>query len=179
MIIYGLWIEHINICYWKNEMKLLHLFENDDVVHAEQLKKTGFWGKQGAGCLPLCSKTKRFLLNLRSGAVEQPHTYGTWGGAIDSDENPREAALREFKEEAGFNGTFERVVSIYTFKSSNFSYYNFLIIIPEEFTPKLDWESAGFKWCDLNEMQSLNLHFGVKSILNDEPSMRIINNYLK
>ena len=49
----------------------------------------------------LALDTGRILLPHRSQAVEQPGTWGTWGGAIDGKEQPKTAALRELREEAG------------------------------------------------------------------------------
>ena len=71
------------------------LLKESDEDHRKALSDTGFWGKQGAGCIILCRSTKRFLLPLRSSYVREPNTWGVWGGAIDSDEDPQIAAERE------------------------------------------------------------------------------------
>ena len=55
----------------------------DDSDHAEALQQTGFWGRAGAGVLFLARDTGRILIAHRSADVEQPDTWGTWGGAID------------------------------------------------------------------------------------------------
>ena len=60
-------------------MEFKNWLENDD-EHAETLAKTGFWGKQGAGSLVVAKDTGRILLAHRSRAVEQPNTWGVWGG---------------------------------------------------------------------------------------------------
>ena len=41
-----------------------------------------FWGKSAAGVLPLCPKTGRVLLTLRSQEVMEPGTWGIPGGRI-------------------------------------------------------------------------------------------------
>lgn len=38
-----------------------------------------FWGTQGAGVLPVCKSTGRFLIGLRSGEVNAPNEWGMWG----------------------------------------------------------------------------------------------------
>lgn len=55
-----------NIILTENQLKLL-------------IEKyvNGFWGKAGAGILPLCSETDRVLLAKRSAFVEEPGTWGT------------------------------------------------------------------------------------------------------
>ena len=108
--------------------QLIMLVEGiDDNDHAKALRDTGFWGKQGAGFLFFAKSTGRFLIGYRSGNVEQPHTWGTFGGAIDSGENPAKAGLREAEEEIGFNGKVQ-VVPIYIFRKNDFSYFNFIFI---------------------------------------------------
>lgn len=45
-----------------------------DLEHGKELKKTGFWGKAGAGAIIFSIKTKKFLFPLRSNFVEQPNS---------------------------------------------------------------------------------------------------------
>lgn len=112
------------------------------------------------------------MLCHRSEYVEQPGTYGTWGGAIDSGENPEKAAKREVYEETGYQGHVE-LVPLYVFKSGTFSYYNFAAVVDREFVPELDWESQGYVWCNYGEWPS-PLHFGLVSLLNDQKSIETI-----
>lgn len=69
--------------------------------HAGTSDTGQFWGDQGAGVLPLAKSTGRILLSLRSPYVNEPNTWGIVGGAIDKNENPKTAALRELQEELG------------------------------------------------------------------------------
>lgn len=154
-------------------MKLLSIIQEtfeDDLEHQATLKKTGFWGKMGAGCIIFSRESKRFLIQHRSPYVEQPNTYGTWGGAIDRKDSIENAVKREVKEEAGYTGNII-LHPIYIFKdSSGFQYHNFIAEVGEEFKPILDWESQGFKWCEFGDWPS-PLHFGLKSVLNDTSSV--------
>ena len=102
------------------------LLEND-MEHEKTLNKTGFWGKQGAGCIILAKDTGRILVPLRSMHVEQPNTWGVWGGAINSDEDPKIAAKREVEEEAGYTGSAE-IVPLVVFQKDAFKYYNLSLI---------------------------------------------------
>lgn len=140
----------------------------EDVKHAENLKKTGHWGKKGAGCIILARDTGRICLNHRSKKVLEPNTFGTWGGAIDEKEDPREAVKREVGEEAGTTRKMD-LIPLYVFKKPDFQYHNFLAIVDKEFTPKLDWESQGFKWCDIDTLPS-PLHPGLKALFDDKES---------
>lgn len=165
-------------------MLLKDLFESNDDDHNRALEQTGFWGKKGAGCIFFSQKTKRFLLAFRSEWIEQPHTWGVWGGAIDAGEDPLTAALREADEESGYTGQ-TKMIPMYVFKKGSFSYYNYLAIIPDEFTPDLTKamvfdeygraypETESYKWCEFGKWPT-PLHFGVKAILADPHSVEIM-----
>ncbi len=143
---------------------------NDDHLHARALQQTGFWGAQGAGLIYFAQRTKRFLLAHRSSAVEQPGEWGTWGGAIDRNENPLSAARREADEETGYHGPM-LPVPLFVFRKNDFQYSNFLGIIDAEFKPRLNWENQGFRWCDFGKWPR-PLHFGFVAILNDPASIK-------
>ncbi len=152
-------------------MKISSLLENE-ADHATALKQTGFWGRQGAGTMILARSTKRFLLPERSADVEQPFTWGTWGGAIDAGESPAEAVGRELYEEAGYHGAKE-ILPLFVFRSANFQYSNFLTVIPDEFTPRLNWETVSSRWVEFGKWPQ-PLHFGLAGILKDPNSIRTI-----
>lgn len=149
-------------------MKFNELFENDK-QHAKALKTTGFWGAAGAGCMIIARDTGRICMPKRSHAVEQPGTWGTWGGAIDGKENPEVAAEREVREEAGYHGDLD-LIPLFVFKKNSFRYFNFLAVVEHEFEPKLNWETASYRWCELDDLPS-PLHFGVQGILADPDSV--------
>jgi 8-oxo-dGTP pyrophosphatase MutT (NUDIX family) len=157
-------------------MHIRDLFESDE-DHAKALARTGFWGARGSGCVFLAKDTKRFLLAHRSRSVEQPDTWGTWGGAIDSHENPETAALREAEEESGYSGQI-KMLPLYVFNALRggkvvFQYHNFLAIIPVEFTPRLNWETQGFQWCEFGHWPQ-PLHFGTVAMFKDGASIKTI-----
>jgi 8-oxo-dGTP pyrophosphatase MutT (NUDIX family) len=158
-------------------MKWSPVTEDSDRDHQDALDKTGFWGKAGAGCLVFSKETGRFLLNHRSRSVEQPGTWGTWGGAIDTDENPAQAVVRELQEEAGYHGPVSKVVPLYVYRNGSFSYFNFLVIVDAEFNPKTNWESQGFQWCKMGEWPS-PLHFGLKDLLTDRQSLATMQSFV-
>jgi 8-oxo-dGTP pyrophosphatase MutT (NUDIX family) len=154
-------------------MNLFELFEGvDDHNHADALRTTGFWGSKGAGCVFLAKDTGRFLIAHRSYAVEQPNTWGGWGGAIDKGEDPVEAVKREAAEETGYNGHIT-IEPMYVFAKNDFRYYNFLVIVDKEFAPKLDWENQGFKWCEWGNWPS-PLHFGLIALFKDSKSAELM-----
>jgi len=150
-------------------MRVRDLFEaHPDAEHFDALDRTGFFGAAGAGCVFLAMDTGRLLIAHRSMHVEQPDTWGGWGGAINRGENPEEAVRREVAEEAGYHGHFE-MEPLFVFAKGTFRYYNFLVIVDQEFTPTLDWETQGFEWCEWGHWPQ-PLHFGLISLFSDPAS---------
>ena len=141
-------------------------FIENDQEHQKALNQTGFWGKQGAGCIIVAKDTKRLLLPLRSRHVQEPNTWGTWGGAIDSNEDPAEAAKREVQEEAGYDGNVE-TIPLAVFRKGTFQYHNFLAIVDTEFIPTLNWETQKFRWTELDNIPQPT-HFGLQWILDND-----------
>jgi 8-oxo-dGTP pyrophosphatase MutT (NUDIX family) len=139
-----------------------------------------YYGLAGAGILPVCVSTGRVLVGLRSYHVEEPHTWGTFGGKLEIDEGIDEtikvAAIRELEEETEYYGHIE-LVDAYIFTDGSFSYHNFFGLVDEEFEPELNWENDDAVWYTLEELNILsNKHFGLKALLHN--SMDILLNII-
>jgi 8-oxo-dGTP pyrophosphatase MutT (NUDIX family) len=152
-------------------------YEASDSEHYDALDKTGFFGKQGAGCLILAKNTGRFMLVLRSPEVLESNQWGNVGGAHSASEPAETAAEREMYEETGYRGEAD-LYPMYVFhdKKSGFIYRNFLAVIDDEFTPHLGWEATSFKWCTLDTLPS-PLHYGVKAVFGDTASVKLIGKF--
>ncbi len=138
---------------------------DDPHGHKQALKKTGFWGKEAAGCLVAAVSTGRLLFNHRSRVILQPNTYGGWGGAMDSNETPEEAVRRELVEEAEYHGKLALYKMVeFADPKSGFKYHNYLAIVPDEFVPVLNRESQGYEWCDFGDWPQ-PLHPGIVYLL--------------
>lgn len=128
-----------------------------------------YWGKHGSGCIIQSKKTKRYLVALRSSKVYEPNTWSlSWGGKIDKGEYPLEAALREFNEELNIKVKIinhPKIVYVYEDKKVDFKYFNYLIVVDDEFEPNINDETSEYKWCKLNEIPDPK-HFGTTEILN-------------
>ncbi|MCE6958307.1 NUDIX hydrolase [Cereibacter sphaeroides] len=147
----------------------------EEMHHREALEETGFWGRRGAGCLAVARDTGRILVALRSDEVLEPGTWGTWGGAIDPQEDPAVAVCREFGEETGYEGAAE-VLPLMVFTSGAFRYHNFLLVVEHEFEPVLNWENSEGRWCQLQALPD-PLHFGLASLLEDVPSRDLLERH--
>jgi len=123
-----------------------------------------FWGNAGAGGIFLAKNTGRYLLPYRSRQVNEPNTWGVWGGAIDDDESPEEAVKREIREETGFKGNYQlKLLHVYT--KGNFKYSTYLIEVADEFEPVLNWETEKYSWFKLADFPKDRIHFGLKPII--------------
>lgn len=133
-----------------------------------QLETRTYWGTEAAGILPICTKTKRLLIALRSEDVMEPNTYGIFGGKLDDDEKDvKKVAIRELFEETEFNAAIT-LIPAYIFEDSNFKYHNFLGLVIEEFEPILNWENSDAKWLTFDEVLKLpNKHYGLKALLKE------------
>jgi ADP-ribose pyrophosphatase YjhB (NUDIX family) len=130
-----------------------------------------------AGAIFLSKKTKRVLLNFRSQHVSKGSTFGFWGGKLFDKEDILEGLSREIKEEIGFIPHYDKFypLDVYCSPDGHFQYYSFVIIVDKEFIPKINSESDGYIWCNLNKFPK-QLHSGAKIIL-ENPSY--ISNILK
>jgi 8-oxo-dGTP pyrophosphatase MutT (NUDIX family) len=124
---------------------------------------------RAAGCIFLCKSTKRILLNFRSENSNKPNCFGFWGGKLDKEENILEGLSREVVEELGFVPNYERIIILDEFTSPDnfFKYYSFVVIVSEEFIPKINEESQGYCWCGFANYPK-PLHPGARAILENE-----------
>lgn len=127
--------------------------------------KDGFWGNAGAGVLPISISSSRILVQKRSFQVEEPNTWGVFGGAVRHGYEMEQAAKEEFLEETGYRGSI-KLIPAYLFKKGSFQYQNFLGLVQREFEPIDSWESSGHKWLTWDELESLpNKHFGLQALI--------------
>ena len=154
-------------------MLLYEIFNNDDdpdVDHRDALQQTGFWGRAGAGCIMMARSTGRFLIAHRSDEVQEPNTWGTWGGAIDQGLTPQEAVRQEVSQEAGYHGPL-KLIPLYVFRHpSGFTYYNYLAVVDDEFDPELNWETQDYDWFTFGRWPR-NKHPGLAKLLSDPASL--------
>lgn len=157
-------------------IKTFGLFEAD--YHNSKGGK--FWGDEGAGILPICNTTGRILVAMRSDAVNEPNTWGIFGGKIDHNEEPPiEAARRELMEESGYVGKLDiHPAFVWVSPDKTFKYSNFIGVVDHEFDPEYDWETAYAEWMTLQEFLSAEpKHFGLKALISN--SLDLIKKFAK
>ncbi len=146
-----------------------------------------FWGRSGAGVLFTCSKDLTLLLGLRSESVEQPLTWGIFGGSCDGEgffdsdqiskskkDDSWDCAVREAVEEIGYFPKKYSIVGKVVFRKNNFQYTSYVVDIPLieknriDENHNLNWENDEIRWFSRDDAKKLkNLHFGVKHIFSE------------
>jgi ADP-ribose pyrophosphatase YjhB (NUDIX family) len=139
-----------------------------------------FWGAKGGGVLVISNTidpqfgSGPILIAHRSRQVNEPGTYGLWGGKLDIDHQNMDrntlkktawqAARREFAEESQYTGKLKYVKgSIWANKIMDkrdpnrmvFEYFNYLVTVDRQFAPTLNWETDKFHWWTYDQIMSL------------------------
>jgi 8-oxo-dGTP diphosphatase len=135
-------------------------------VNGIEVPKSSGPRRHGAGVLVVAADTGRVLLQKRSERGSEPGMWAVWGGMADPGETPRHAALRELKEETGYDGGFLRFGKIYTYRAPAFTYHNFLLIVPSEFRPHMNTETDAAMWCPISRLPK-PLHYGMTAMMED------------
>lgn len=132
-----------------------------------------------SGCLFLALDTGKICLQLRSDSSKYGGTWSFWGGKGENGEVPVETLLRELKEEIGIIPDTEKLYPLhrYVSKDKNFEYNAFVLTVYEEFSPQLNYESAGYCWVNIG-MYPKPLHRGAKSVLLNSSINKKINTIL-
>jgi 8-oxo-dGTP pyrophosphatase MutT (NUDIX family) len=171
-------IMDVNFRHWlEYQEQWGHLADDEDVGFQGE-----FWGAAGSGVLPISQDTGNILIQHRSGQVEQPGTWGVFGGALkgqymkeleSGDQKAFERSAREeFEEEAGPMAQQAQLKPAYIFKKDNFEYRNFIGLVPYESDPKGNWESQGHKWVDWEGLLEIEpKHFGLAALIKNSGSL--------
>ena len=138
----------------------------------------------GAGLVIICPSTRRMLLGLRSESEERDGgKWCTFGGLMQNKETPLEAALREVMEEAEIKPTKTIKQAVFVDptgegENDGFVFYTFIGTVDEECCPTINHEHEDHNWYRFSELAKLNLHPGIKRLINDESGVERIKEIL-
>lgn len=127
-------------------------------------------------------------------ASDEPNYGGYWGlpgGKAEDGETPEAAAVRECKEEIGFDLDPEthKLKPIDRVKTPNgMLFTTYAVLAPEKFAPELDEEHSGYAWAPLNFLpqplhpsvkRTLGEHIGVAEDMSDADWTGLVDGFLK
>lgn len=135
--------------------------------------------KKAAGCIFATVDTKRILMNLRSNEVPHPNSWGFWGGKIENGESILQGLSREVREELGFIPEYIKVLPLDIHKTyyNDFCFYSFVVIVQEEFIPKINSESGGWGWFNLDCLPA-KMHPGSRQVIEKQNFDRVFEQIL-
>ena len=128
---------------------------------------------QAAGALIHALDTGRWLVVKRSKQVDDGNCWCSVGGKIVRGESAKQAARREIGEEIGYWGEM-RLYPALVYEESWLRFYNHIGVVDKEFVPQLNWESQSHQWIQDLEKVPKPVHFGLKALLADSKSQRLI-----
>ena len=125
------------------------------------------WERSAGGVILVAYDTGRCLFLKRSSLVPESDTWGELSGGINPGETPKEAIMREMKEEVGHEeDVCFKLSYIHNSKTDDFGFYNFIGVVAREFVPKLNFENSEYAWVDYRNVPT-PLHFGVAEFLQN------------
>jgi 8-oxo-dGTP pyrophosphatase MutT (NUDIX family) len=129
------------------------------------------WGTYGAAGIVLRDGAGRLLMTHRSWFVHFPSTWAFPGGALERNETPVDAALRELDEEIGVPADAVTVVTTLTGTDHEIWRYTYVIanLLPQwtrlgqmsgSQAPRmrLNFETQAVSWVSPADMAALRLH---------------------
>jgi 8-oxo-dGTP pyrophosphatase MutT (NUDIX family) len=119
-----------------------------------------------SGALFYSTNTKRFLLVHRNEGKNS--VWGIVGGKSEEQERPYQSLLREIEEEIGFIPKIRKAIPLELFTSNDgkFFYHTYVLLVDDEFIPKLNNEHDGYSWVSKDRWPK-PLHQGVRKTLNN------------
>ena len=152
-----------------------------------------YWGRTAAGILFTCEQDNTIMLMFRSLDVQEPHTWGIPGGAVDGEgyyDSDRMTA-QEYEDRILWKGakmevveecnelppgmSASDIVTTVDYRDGNFLYRNFVVNLTLEQKRGWDidieeaedaWENDDWGWFNVDNLPS-PLHFGVVNLLRE------------
>ena len=109
---------------------------------------------KAAGILAVDKNTGKVLLVKRSPLCTHPDTWATVGGGVNPDEDDtRDAAVREFKEEVQPDEPYRLSKKPFFVTDDGYvRFYTYLGLFENKFVPVLNEENTEYGWFDMDSM---------------------------
>ena len=131
-----------------------------------------------AGVILISKNTRRFALALRSRFVSNPYTFSAIGGLVDKGETPKEAIIRESKEEFGLEINESDLIPLDKSEKIGLEYWLFAYFVEDEIKliPQ-DNENLRVEWRYYD--QWTHLHPKLKQCMDQKHMKQLFSNYSK
>ena len=133
--------------------------------------------KTAVGTLIKAKTTNRCLFLMRNGKSFGGQ-FALVGGKVRSKENGLSALAREIDEELGVIPSIIKIVPMSDFVSEDnkFRYFSMLIVVEDEFVPRLNDESSGYAWVSLRNLPR-PMHPRVRKLFEQEAVVQSIERF--
>jgi len=121
-----------------------------------------------AGALIYSRSTNRFLFVRRAADKRHKGTWGIVGGRLNPGEDANQGLRREIAEEVSLTLLEYSIIiplTVYNSDDKLFSYQTFVVVVNDEFIPKLNDEHSGYAWTKIEGFPR-PLHPGVWKTVN-------------
>ena len=110
-----------------------------------------------------------FLVLKRSEEKTFPGHWGFPGGSVEKGETPKEAAVRELKEETGIEAAVQKKGEPFLREGTRGLYRMYPFLVPVE-TEKvvLDWEHTEYRWVEHEELREMKTIGNLEALNNLE-----------
>lgn len=103
---------------------------------------------------------EKYLLARKSKGEKFSGSWGLFGGKLETDETPRNAAVREFYEEAGVTYNSSEVAHLadiyYTLPEIHYTLHVYIISVQQKPDITLSREHDKYEWLTAEEIKSLH-----------------------
>lgn len=108
---------------------------------------------RGVGAIIVSEQTGNVMTVLRSPKESYPNTWTFAGGKVEEFESEIDALRRELEEELQLT-KIKKITPLHRYqsRSKDFSYDTFVVLVKQEFLPKLNWENSGYAWTSIDTL---------------------------
>lgn len=121
-------------------------------------------GRPAAGIACFADTTGRLLLLRRSPEVKNPGLWSIPAGGVHRREKPVQGAIREFREETGYDGPMIIYKKPVLVRGGSRKFHVYAAQCPTQFRPRLNWENDAAIWVGSGPLPS-PLHPGALDVL--------------
>ena len=132
---------------------------------------------RGVGAIIVSEQTGKVMTVLRSAQESYPNTWTFAGGRVENLESDIEGLRRELQEELQLT-KIKKITPLHRYqsRSKDFVYDTYVVVVPKEFIPELNWENSGYAWTDIDNLPS-PLHPKARQMIGSSRLIKKFKNF--